>query len=243
MKRARGGSELLLSASEISRLKKRFRRRARARTQQGAFRRGFDRRNIGFFGRTGPLATNPELKFHDVASLTVLPVPTGGIVRSSIVQIAQGITETTRIGRKCVIHNVAYRFTITIPSTADPTQTNDVVRIIIYQDKQTNGTGAIPTDILRTAAYRSFNNLSNKGRFRTLMDRFYDLNCAAGVDGFFGDTSVTDSIFKKLNIPMEFESSPGTLSTIKSNNIGILFISLNGLCNILSSTRVRFSDQ
>ena len=45
------------------------------------------------------------------------------------------------------------------------------------------------TDILESDDYQSFNNLANKGRFVTLMDRTYELNSngAAG-DGTSNDT-------------------------------------------------------
>lgn len=123
---------------------------------------------------------------------------------------------------------------------------NDTVRIILYLDKQCNGTAATVTQILESDDFQSFNNLSNKSRFRTLMDRVYDLNATAGMgNGTANDTVATqinDSLFKKVNLPIEYDSTAGAIAEIRSNNICMLILSKDGRAVLDSQMRLRYSD-
>ncbi len=199
-------------------------------------------RRSGFFGRFGP---GGELKFHDV-DLDDAVVAATGTVTASVNLIAQGTTESTRIGRKCTIRSIGWRMTIDLPNSTAASATADVVRVIMFVDKQANGATATVTGILESADYQSFNNLANKSRFRTLMDRTYDLQAATGGgDGTtedYGKEFVTDTFFKKVNIPVEYDSTTGAITEIRSNNIGVLMISLSGLAGFESKIRLRYSD-
>ncbi len=213
----------------------------RQRYARRRFRAGFDRTS-GFYGR---YSTQGELKFHDIDLDDAVIAATGGIT-DSINKIAQGTTEVTRIGRKCTIRSINWRFAVTIPSTNLGSSATDIVRVILYLDKQANGATAAITDILESADYQSFNNLANKSRFRTLMDRTYDTTSSAGGgDGTtedYAESSVHDSFFKKVNIPVEFDSTAGAITEIKSNNIGVLLFTKNGKAGFASKIRLRFSD-
>ncbi len=211
---------------------------------------GFTRK-VGFFGRR----SNGELKFLDQDIDDAVIVTTGtvflnGSTEASLLRIAEGNGESGRIGRKITIKSINWRFTIDVPEAdgvANP-QNSDTVRVILYLDKQTNGAAAAITDILETASFQSFNNLSNSKRFRTLLDRTYTINVKAG--GSNGTTSdwaqnrIDDTFFKKVNIPIEYANTAtdGSLATIRSNNIGLLLISGTGVAGFQSKMRLRYSD-
>ncbi len=191
------------------------------------------------------ITADKEFKFHDV-DLDDGVIAAGGGITNSINLIAQGVTETTRVGRKCNIRQIGWRFLVDLPNTATIGNTADSVRVLMYLNKQANGATAAITDILESANYQSFNNLSNKNRFRTLMDRTYDLSTPAGAGNGTADSfskeQVTDTFFKKVNIPIEFNSTAGAITEITSNNIGVLLISHAGLAGFESKIRLRFSD-
>lgn len=200
------------------------------------------------FVRTGGYYGQPlELKFHDV-DLDDAVVANSATITDSICKIPQGTTEKTRIGRKCTIKQIGWRFNIMIPEQTSSALTGETVRVLLYIDKQCNGATAAATDILESDDFQSFNNLANKNRFRTLMDRTYDLNCKAGsgrgaTDTLaFGETLINDTFFKKVNIPIEFDSTTGAITEIKSNNIGVLLIAQEGIASFQSKIRLRFSD-
>ncbi len=192
-------------------------------------------------------ATPSELKFHDV-DLDDATIASGANVTASINLIAQGVGESQRIGRKCTIKFISWRFTMTMP-TRTAASISDTVRVLLYLDKQANGATAANTDVLESADYQSFNNLSNKGRFRTLMDRTYDINGNAGsgrgtTDTLsYGSKITNDSFYKKVNIPIEFTAGSGAITEITSNNIGVILMSEQGLASFESKFRLRFSDK
>ncbi len=188
----------------------------------------------------------PELKFHDV-DLDDGTINTTATVTGTVLVIPQGVTESQRVGRKCTIVGINWRFQIRLPASTVETATSETVRVMLFLDKQCNGATAAVAQLLETDDFQSFNNLANKGRFRTLMDRTYDLSAqsggtsAAGVDQF-GEVVVSDSFHKTCNIPIEYDSTAGALTEIRSNNIGVLIIGSDGLCAFVSKFRFRFSD-
>ncbi len=211
---------------------------------RGRFVKGYNR-TAGYYGR---FRQNGELKFHDV-DLDDAVVATGGTVTPSIALIAQGVTESTRVGRKCTIKSIGWKYQYDLPSEQDKADISngDTLRIILYLDKQANGATATVTGILESADFQSFNNLANSSRFHTMLDRTVVINrMVAMTDG--ASTSATPfitrsgSFYKSCTIPMEFDSTMGVITEIRSNNIGVLLISQNGLCGFESKFRLRFSD-
>ncbi len=188
---------------------------------------------------------NGELKFHDV-EVNDAAVTAVGTIQTSIVLIAQGVTESERIGRKCVVRNISWRFGLE-KNTATAATSRTTTRIIMYWDKQANGDNAAVIDILESDNYQSFNNLSNSGRFRILMDRVYTMSPTAqsgdGTTTDQGGFGMNDTFFKDVNIPLEFSAAAGAIASLKSNNIGILTISEADHGLVLDSKcRVRFTD-
>lgn len=204
-------------------------------------------RTGGYYGRyrssARPSGTG-ELKFFD--STDSITVPTSGDVNTSLNLIPQGVTESTRIGRKCTLKSIMLRGMVRLPNTSDPTKTADQVRVIVYQDKQANGATAAVTDILESAHINSFRNLANSGRFRVLMEREVTVNCQAGAyDGTNDQFGQVEKDFKamiKCNVPLEFDSTTGAITEIRSNNVGVLAVSQNGAALLSYYARVRYAD-
>ncbi len=216
----------------------------RARTT--AFRAGRDRVG-GFYGRYA--GRSGELKFHDV-DLDDAVVAGSGTVTDSINKIAQGVTESQRVGRKCTLKAINWRYQLAIDEVVDnatPAQ-SDSVRIILYLDKQCNGATAAVTDILESDDFQSFRNLANSGRFVVLMDRVHTMNELTLTSTQNADTFDSAQLFidrqfyKKCNIPLEFSSTTGAITEIRSNNIGVLLVGLNNVARFGSKFRLRFSD-
>jgi hypothetical protein len=204
-------------------------------------------RNVGYYGRFK--SGTPELKYKD-REHEFVQVDADGEIDSSLNIVAQGDGPSERIGRKIVIKKINIRGYVSweSPSISSPENTYDQLRLIIYLDKQCNGTAATVSDILETEDIRSFNNLSNKSRFKILSDQRFDLFSHAG-----GSTGSDDTYspgyksftkFIKCNIPIEYDqtATTGVISTIRSNNIGMLAISQNGLLVVETTTRIRYTD-
>lgn len=188
-----------------------------------------------------------ELKFFDTTKTTTTSSTSGAIFNSSLVLIPQGVTESNRVGRKCVVKRLNMRGNFDLVSATAANQTSDVLRVIVYVDKQTNGAAATVTDILETATYNSFRNLSNTQRFQILYDKSFGLNAPSGQgDGTtfaYGEYAEPWSMNKTLSLPIEYNSTTGALTEITSNNIGVLVISKAGAAKFDYVARVRFSDK
>ncbi len=200
-----------------------------------------------------------EIKFYDLSMDDAVVASTGTIqdptnpgpaaTQESICGIKQGVGESERIGRKCTIRAIGWKYNVTLPevdNAATPAPP-DIVRIILYQDKQANGTAATVTGILETANIHSFNNLANTSRFVTLMDTVVTINYS-GMGSATSDTVSQGEVqhwgefHKRCNIPLEFSAATGALSELRSNNVNVLLISFNGTAGFKSQFRIRFSD-
>ncbi len=207
------------------------------------------RRNLGGTTR-GRYAAGRELKFHDIDTDSTGAInATGEFVATTgtLVIIPQGVTEIQRIGRKCTLKKINWRFDITLPAAADQADppSGDVVRVILYQDKQCNGAIAAVTDILETANYQSFLNLSNRSRFKTFLDRTYtighDLSQVDGTNtGSYPEVNISDSAFLTCNVPLEYDAAAGVITELRSNNICLLLLSKNQGATFAGKMRFRF---
>ncbi len=206
-------------------------------------------RASGFYGRfTGRAG---ELKFHDIdvddASIAI----NSAIQNSGTINIiAQGTAEDERLGRKCTVKRIMFRYNLTLPVVTD-TPISETVRMIVYLDTQCNGATATAsgvTGILTSDNYQSYNNLANSQRFRILYDRLHFLAAPSGAgNGTANDFSpyqVNGSFYKKCDIPLEFNSTTGALTEIRSNNICVMTVSkIGSLVALDGKIRLRFADQ
>lgn len=220
-------------------LKRAASRNGRPAKRKRTGQRGF-MRTEGYYGRYPPLGN--ELKFIDTTLSATSVSNSGTIAVSTLHPVVSGTGESQRIGRKIVLRSVFVRWVTELGNGTNPSATDDGLRFIVYHDMQCNGATAAVTDVLETANYLSFNNLANKNRFKILMDKFTDVHSAAAISTTFGEMAVTKSWYMKCNIPIEFSSTTGAISEIRSHNVGILLISDKSNVNCTGRIRVRYSD-
>ena len=128
---------------------------------------------------------------------------------------------------------------------------HETVRTILYWDKQTNGAGIVTTDLLATSVYNAYRALDSAKRFTTLYDKTKTFNTTAigAGDGTTNDSErvVRDYqciINKNVFIPIEYSSTTGAITEIKTNNIGILILAKHGsrMKLDISLGRIRYID-
>ncbi len=189
-----------------------------------------------------PYGLSGELKFHDGAKALTAAAPAGAIFSSSLVLIPQGITESSRIGRKCVVKSLHMTFTVVLPHVATDTKASDSYRIIVYKDKQANGATATVLGILEAAQFDSYRNLSNSGRFVALYDKTKTINAQANESGSNSQMETTWSINLRCAMPLEYSGITGAITELTSNNIGVLVVDRTTAVTVGYTWRVRFSD-
>jgi len=198
--------------------------------------------------KPAPYRGSGELKFHD-QEIDDAIIAAGGVLTTSINLIAQGTGESERIGRKCTVRQIMWRGTVSLPEGELQGNPGDGerFRLILYQDKQANGAAATALGILEVVGVDNYRNLANSGRFNILYDHRFDLSFLTLSHFAVNSFSVCGvnrkfSFMKKCNIPLEFDSTVGALTELRSNNLGVLLISEGGSGGIASSVRLRFSD-
>lgn len=186
-----------------------------------------------------------EKKFFDTAvAFTVdatAEVPTSG----QWVLIPQGVTESTRVGRQCTIKSVQFRANLTYIPGAD-TLGCTTAYVYLVLDKQANGAAAAVTDVFTgTSMQTAMLNLSNSERFRILKKWVLKFQAGAGVSGAYGRDSQSIEYFKKCNIPVEYSSTTGAITELKSNNLFIIAgtdATADDEVNVSGTARLRFTD-
>lgn len=185
-----------------------------------------------------------EHKFFDTALAFSFDTTTEVPATGQLLLIPQGVTESTRVGRKCVITSILVKGKVSFaPSTAVTAATNAYLYVV--EDKQTNGAAATVTDVFTGNVSQSLvRNLSNSSRFRVLHKEVFTLVPKAGATTAYNEDVTWMEWYKKCNIPIEYSSTAGAITEIRTNNIFLIAGSDNGDDNVSFSgvCRVRFID-
>lgn len=198
-------------------------------------------RTAGYYGRfTG---SGGESKFHD-KDVAIVGATAGGL-DTSLNLVAQGAGESDRIGRKIVVKKLYCHWTCFLDPTATAGSTSDILRIIFYVDKQANGAAATAAQILESGGsypYQAFRNLANVDRFTLLKDFTVALNAQGGTGASATETQKQGRFAINCNVPIEFDGATGSLTEIRSNNIGCLVLGERAGSDFRAAIRVRYTD-
>lgn len=208
------------------------------------FKKGRDRTG-GFFGRYQGMGR--EQKFFDTAiqfSFDSTAETAATAVLGQLDLIPQGVTESTRVGRKCIIRSIQLKC---FANCAFGAAANGIcsTNMWLVLDKQANGAQAAFTDIFDSATlYLANVDLANSQRFRILKKWKHDWNSTAGVTTAYNSVTKSWDYYKKCNIPLEFSSTTGAITELKSNHIFLAYGAVFGddLVQLSGIARLRFDD-
>lgn len=208
-----------------------------------AVRRGIDAMTApggtGSGGSGGYRFRSGETKYHETI-VGISPVSATGTVPTSLNLVPVGTSATHRVGMQFRIVGIQLQGVAHVRDTSGTSQA-DVLRCVLYWDKQCNGTAAAVTDILETAYIYSHNNLENALRFKTLAQFTISLQ-PEGVSGTT-TTNVKRHFKRNIRCSIPIVMDTGTsITDVRSNNVGIMFISNNAKVGVQYQTRIRFKD-
>ncbi len=193
------------------------------------------------------LKSNLDWKFKDTIVDDAV-VSTTGTVQPQIFVIGNGDTSNQKDGLKIVIKKVSCRFQFTLPSSTDKDAAADTLRIMLLKDKQANGALPAVAQILTGTDIFDFREPPNKRRFTVLFDKTVSINSNGG----FGNGTTNTTLFKtmnwewsrRMNFPIYYNNSvsTGAIAQINSNNLVMFYISQDGLCGVLATVRVEYTD-
>ncbi len=183
-----------------------------------------------------------------VTQLDDAVVSAAGAVTAQMFVIPEGDGNNDRQGRRVQLKHIEMIFQLDLPTTSNPGNTSDILRIIILQDKQANGALPAVNDIIAGTNIVNFKNLEEDDRFRFLLDRKLSINCLSGsFDGTndqFGKATKNFQWKKRINIPILYDDSvtTGAIASITSNNVCAMYISESGLVGLTARVRFRYTD-
>lgn len=166
---------------------------------------------------------------------------------NSLVAIAQGTTQNSRIGNKMTVYRVRVQGQLSMNATTSAISAS-YARIVLVLDTQANGTMAAASDVFESTAAGvtnlfAFQNMDNVGRFRVLKDKRFKIEVpsysASDPDGAVTPVKLSH---KLKDCPIMFSSTTGAVSEIRSNNLFLLWASPTAGVNFQGKTRVYWKD-
>lgn len=236
--------------------KRAIRRNSRRTSKNSRVVKRYRKSPVGPYGYRTPVGKF-EKKVYDVDATTI-QVNTTGDVRLLCVPVL-GTDFTQRIGRRIRIRSVYIRGFICPESaqTAITTGGNETLaqqgRMILVLDRQPNATVMTIAQLLKQAFSFSQLNLDNRDRFKVIADKTFQFQnstkaaqASPTLIGTYG-SNYRIKLFKKLNIPVQFNSTNGgTIADISSNALYMVWIGSQAAgttdLNASLTTRVRFDD-
>ncbi len=221
-------------------------------TQMTGPQRGYLRQS-GYYGRRGARLAGfaVERKFFDTNVGTSIGTVANSLEIRELAIVPQGDTESERIGRKIQIKSLDVKGHLLLNASTTSAATSTMVRMLVVQDKQTNGAVFTATDLLEADNWISFNNLANSSRFRVLHSQEFQLVAKAGASVAspavnFGEDVVPVHAHLDLDMPIEYDNSAtsGVITSVRSNNLYICFIAVADLVSTFAGmARIRFTDR
>lgn len=229
-----------------------MRKRARKAPTATAVASALVRRAPGFlrlggaYGRYGINARQqglkPELKFFDTANSFLFDSTAEVPATGQVALIPQGDTESTRDGRLAVIKSIQIRGNLLFEPGASAAGVCQAFLYVVL-DTQANGAAAAVTDVFTgTNLSTALLNLNNSGRFRILKKFNYNFTSTAGVSTAYNPMVKQLEWYKRCNIKMDWSSTTGAITEIRSNNIFLIAGASQGddLVTFTGNTRLRF---
>lgn len=240
-------------------------KRRRTSTKKKNYNRYNARKMRAGYNRTGGLyrlgrRSGTEYKFFDTF---VAPDAIGseGEILQSFNLIPQTTAANGRIGREVMVRSIDV--TLTMEAAAASTIDN-LIRVVLYLDKQSNGAAAEVAQILNLSndipPLVAHPNLENSQRFVILKDSLFvvPVRAAQRTRGTTVDDVVTTNntaniqgstirrMKKRLSLPITFSDGAVSMTSVKTNNLGLLLVSTDGgveATTVGISGRIRYSDK
>ncbi len=187
-------------------------------------------------------------KFIDLA---VGIIPTANLAQTTqLFTIPQGNNEGEREGMNIKLTRMHFKFQINLPSTTTVADSTDMLRMILWKDKQTNR--AIPSGVstILTTSTNGINHHYNMDRLTSrnvvLWDRTFTLNSSSGAGSTTTYAPITRfvELKKNMNIPIKYNNSvtTGAIASIESNNVYLSTVTLNANATVDMDLRVFYVD-
>lgn len=197
----------------------------------------FRRQNASLINPTGPKKIGEEKKNLDVNQASPIAFGQATATVALLNGIAQGYTETQRVGRNVHMKSIFYRF---VGNMAATTTGSSAIRLLIIYDKQSNTAQPPTTTILNADSIEQPMNLFYNKRFIVILDEEIECLGTQGPQAFYRKG------YRKINLPIEFSGNGAAITSISTGSIYSLVYQSGGLLVANPSsqlfTRIRYVD-
>jgi len=198
-----------------------------------------------------------ETKFYDtgIAGTAIVATAAGAEMDPTpnilcLNAITQGDGESQRDGRKVILKSLQIKGMINadaVANAADP-PAGRLIRILVVQDKQTNGAQLNSEDVIKDAGFLdvlSMRNLQYSKRFVVHYDKVIRMIPTATMEDGANTSSTSYAnqgfkFFKNLNVPVNFTSTTEAIANITDNSFHVIALANDTGCNLFYQSRVRF---
>jgi len=171
----------------------------------------------------------PEKKTWDYSE-NARVIPAAGFIQP-LDGMAQGVNDNDRVGDCATMVSSHMRFSCTVDAGAFAN--NELVRVIVFIDHQTNGTDPVIADLLEAASPLAPVNDHNLQRFKIVFDQCLALNGLS--EGF-----LVDEFYRKLKVKQTYADSAQTATT---NGLYLCVVGETGaVAHISYYHRLRYTD-
>lgn len=205
-------------------------------------KRTYPKRNLVLIKRTVKQCMEKLLELkHIETAIALNPALAAGQFVMPLI-MAQGTTPSTRIANQIKIRSVCLEGTVGLA----PATTADVVRALIFIDRQPNGAAPAVVDILTAATATSCYNmdkvdhLGHRFRFRVLLDKMFEIEVYAGA---VVTRAIPFSHTVKLNHIVHYQGNAGTIADLMTNNLSVLIITAAGSATWNGHVSVCYTDE
>ncbi len=202
----------------------------------------------------GVVNRKTELKFFDTADGPEQISLTGEIFENSANLILQGDGANERVGDVIFVHDIWADFVLRLPGTTTETSQADLMKLVIYMDKRTNGAAPALADLFDVVpggniGFLSHRNVQKQNRFRILHESVHSMNpTAGGSDGTAATININTFKHVKVrlhfNSPLRIDYDDGTaaIGVVNGNNVGVYACNHIGVITLSSNIRLRYTD-
>lgn len=190
------------------------------------------KRSYGKYDLNPKTVDKPELKVKDISLATINTQANASFSTPIFMSgLQQGTTNGSRVGTKVTWKKLQLRYSVS------PTGTNQVIapRIVVIYDRHPNAGVAplTPTQVFQSDRIDSFNNLSGRDRFLTIIDECPDIYANS-----------TGIMSRKINLESIFNSgNTGTDTDVVTGAFYYFFAGLGNPAQITYITaRLRYTD-
>lgn len=175
-----------------------------------------------------------------------IPTSTGRVDPIQSYNIVQGTGDGNRTGNFVQVKGIWLRFICTLP-TGTPYST---YRVVVFTDRQTNGSTPAITDVLETAtggigAGYNDDNVTKVGgaRFRVIRDKWFAVNSGVGAsDATSASQGKAFQMYLKGPFTVHYKANAGAITDIVSGEIFVATLANGTNASIQCQVQIMFVD-